>query len=109
MSVSKRSAGRPPIDDALGIYLFVEANRRKLGMKLYQYTSDRKTRYEGDVFGLRATGRELKGESLRRRYNKARLEIGVVEEHYEGLIVPQPAVEYALKTTERMIRELMED
>ncbi len=71
-----RPVGRPPIDDSFLLYLFVETGRRQKKQSIAAFTRD----FERTQPRRPADGRRwMSAETLRRRYSKAKHDLGLLE------------------------------
>jgi hypothetical protein len=105
----RAKAGRPRADDALLIYVNIEAGRRRAGLSVHAYCHKRKVRFlefrhrDGSL----ANPRELGGEALRRRYNVAKRSLGLHAPSESMRVANNPLASAPFEVVERMIEEIM--
>ncbi len=113
--------GRPMIEDALHLILYVETGRRRgrnKKLSVRAFAKLRSTAYYGPMThkkaGRRYMGLELRrvyplrGEALRRRFSKAQEAIGLRDPDFP-IDMASPLADAACETIDRLVADLLQD
>jgi hypothetical protein len=100
-----RPRGRPGIEDALAICLYVRVGAKRAGVSVRAFCFQRGTEFGPESFPPAYGRNPIEKDSLRRRYGDAQHAIGLRPARWKGIVVPaDPGVK---ETIDRMVRDLV--
>ncbi|MDB5700140.1 MAG: hypothetical protein JWL66_339 [Sphingomonadales bacterium] len=98
--------GRPAMDDALDVYLYVKVGSQRAGLSVRTFCNRWNTEFKPRSFPPALGDRSLKKDALRRRYGVAQHVIGLKPTRWFQYVIPaDPEVK---KTMDRMVKDLLE-